>query len=69
MAMKNFKCRSDHKLYYTYMEKKRGLSNSIFEARMLHISVQIRAKSYNTTMQLSITSLQAYIYDTPRANQ
>ena len=41
------------------MEKKRGLSNSIYEARMLLISVQIQAKSYSTTMQLSITSLQA----------
>lgn len=38
-------------------EKKR--SNSMYEARMLHISVQIQAKSYSTTMQLSITSLQA----------
>ena len=59
MAMKNFKCRSDHKLYYIYMEKKRGLSSSIYEARMLHISVQIQPKLYSTTMQLSITSLQA----------
>ena len=60
MAIKIFKCRSDNKLYYIYIwRKKRGLSNSMYEARMLHISVQIQAKSYSTTMQLSITSLQA----------